>query len=161
MKNAIRKLSVLLLLLFSGTLAHAVACLVVGISDGDTLSAVCGGRQRVKIRLSGIDAPELRQSYGRAAKRSLTSLCQRKIAEVAVLDIDAYGRAVARVFCAGRDAGAVQVASGLAWAYRPYVRTPHLLALENEARRQRRGLWAAANPMPPWIWRKLRTKRAY
>ena len=156
-----RKLSVLLLLLFSGTLAHAVTCLVVGISDGDTLNVVCGGRQRVKVRLAGIDAPELRQSYGRAAKRSLTLLCQRKTAEVAVLDIDAYDRAVARVFCAGQDASAVQVASGLAWAYRPYLRTPYLLDLENEARRQRRGLWAAANPMPPWTWRKLRTRRAY
>jgi endonuclease YncB( thermonuclease family) len=161
MKNAIRNLSVLLLLLFAATLAHAVSCLVVGISDGDTLSAVCGARQRVKIRLSGIDAPELRQSYGRAAKRSRASLCQKKTAEVAVLDIDVYGRAVARVFCAGRDAGAVQVASGMAWVYRPYLRTPHLLDLESEARRQRRGLWAAANPMPPWTWRKLRMKRAY
>jgi endonuclease YncB( thermonuclease family) len=161
MKNAARKLFVLLLLLFSGTLAHAVACRVVSVSDGDTLNAICGDRQRVKVRISGIDAPELRQSYGHAAKRSLASLCQRKIAEVAVLDIDAYGRAVARVFCAGRDAGAVQVASGLAWVYRPYLRTPYLLDLENAARRQRRGLWAAANPMPPWTWRKLRAGRIH
>jgi endonuclease YncB( thermonuclease family) len=161
MKNAIRKFSVLLLLLFFGTPAHALSCLVVGISDGDTLRAVCGVRQRVKIRLAGIDAPELRQSYGRAAKRSLASLCQRKTAEIAVQDIDAYGRTVAQVFCAGRDAGAVQVASGLAWAYRPYLRTPYLLDLENEARRQRRGLWTAAKPVPPWTWRKREANRAH
>ncbi|MDR0379310.1 MAG: thermonuclease family protein, partial [Candidatus Accumulibacter sp.] len=58
MKNALRKLLVGLFLLLFGTLALAATCRVVGISDGDTLSAVCGSRQqRVKVRLAGIDAP--------------------------------------------------------------------------------------------------------
>ncbi|MDR2788329.1 MAG: thermonuclease family protein [Candidatus Accumulibacter sp.] len=162
MKNATRKLPVLLFLLFSATLAHAASCLVVSVSDGDTLSVVCGNRQRrVKVRLAGIDAPELRQRYGHAAKKSLAALCHRKTAEILVQDIDAYGRAVGQVFCAGIDAGAAQVKSGLAWSYRRYLKTPYLLDLENEARRQRRGLWAAANPLPPWTWRRLKARRGY
>ncbi len=47
--------------------AAADQCLVVGISDGDTLTARCGAPgayQQVKVRLSGIDAPERRQPYG-------------------------------------------------------------------------------------------------
>jgi endonuclease YncB( thermonuclease family) len=159
MKNAAHRLLVFLLLLFCGTSAHAVSCRVVGVSDGDTLSAVCG--RRIKVRLAGIDAPELRQPYGRAAKRSLATLCWRKTARIVIQDIDAYGRVVGRVFCAGTDASAVQVKSGLAWTYRRYLRTPHLLNLENEARRARRGLWAAANPVPPWTWRRLKARRAY
>jgi endonuclease YncB( thermonuclease family) len=102
----------------------------------------------------------LRQSYGRAAKRSLSRLCQGKTAEIAVQDIDAYGRIVGRVFCAGRDVSAIQIVSGLAWAYRPYLQTPYLLDLENVARSQRRGLWAAAKPVPPWTWRRQKGRRS-
>ena len=161
MKTAARQLLLLFLLLlpFCGMSAHALSCRVVGVADGDTLSAVCGHRRRIKVRLAEIDAPELRQPYGRAAKRSLVSLCQRKTARIVIQNIDAYDRTVGRVFCAGIDVGAVQVKSGLAWTDRRYLRTPHLLALENEARRARRGLWAAANPMPPWTWRRLKARQ--
>jgi endonuclease YncB( thermonuclease family) len=158
-QNAARRFLVLLFLLFCGTSAHAVSCRVVGVSDGDTLSAVCG--RRIKVRLAGIDAPELRQPYGRAARRSLAALCQRKTARIAIQGTDAYGRVVGRVFCAGIDVSAMQVKSGLAWTYRRYLRTPYLLDLENEARRARRGLWATANPTPPWTWRRLKAKRAH
>ncbi|MDR2614047.1 MAG: thermonuclease family protein [Candidatus Accumulibacter sp.] len=158
MKNGTRKLLVLLFLLSCGTSAQALSCRVVGVSDGDTLSAVCGNRRRIKVRLAGIDAPELRQPYGHAAKRALVSLCLRKTAKISIQDTDAYGRAVGRVFCAGRDANALQVKSGLAWAYRRYLQTPYLLDLENEARRARRGLWAKANPTPPWMWRRLKAR---
>ena len=43
-------------------LASALVCLVVEVSDGDTLTARCGepGQyEQVKVRLQGIDAPEL------------------------------------------------------------------------------------------------------
>lgn len=48
-------------------LATALLCLVVGISDGDTLTARCGqpgAYEQVKIRLAGIDAPESKQPFG-------------------------------------------------------------------------------------------------
>ena len=42
-------------------------CLVVGISDGDTLTARCGAAdsaQTVKVRLAEVDAPEKAQPFG-------------------------------------------------------------------------------------------------
>lgn len=54
---------------------------VIKVSDGDTITAL-QGKQQIKIRLFGIDAPELKQLYGKKSKRFLSNLITRKIAEV-------------------------------------------------------------------------------
>lgn len=46
------------------TIAHAAAAetlvgRVVSIADGDTLTVLVGEREQVKVRLAGIDAPDL------------------------------------------------------------------------------------------------------
>ena len=41
---------------------------VVGVSDGDTVTVLRNGHDQVRIRLSGIDAPELHQPLGQQAK---------------------------------------------------------------------------------------------
>lgn len=62
-------------------LAAVLTCLVVGISDGDTLAARCPTAdaahpyQRVKVRLAEIDAPESGQAFGRRSKEHLSALC--------------------------------------------------------------------------------------
>ena len=62
-------------------LAAALVCLVVGISDGDTLTARCPTGDvahpysQDKVRLAEIDAPESSQPYGRRAKEYLSALC--------------------------------------------------------------------------------------
>ncbi len=38
--------------------ADTLACKIVGITDGDTVSALCSDNQLIKIRLANIDAPE-------------------------------------------------------------------------------------------------------
>jgi len=42
----------------------------VGVHDGDTLTLLVE-RQPVKVRLAGIDAPELAQPYGQKAKQAV------------------------------------------------------------------------------------------
>ena len=60
-------------------------CLIVGVSDGDTLTARCitsdaaHPHQQVKVRLAEIDAPELGQPFGRRAKQQLSDLCYLRI----------------------------------------------------------------------------------
>ena len=62
-------------------LSVALVCLVVGISDGDTLTARCPTgdpahpHQQVRVRLAEIDALESGQPYGRRAKKYLSALC--------------------------------------------------------------------------------------
>ena len=47
---------------------------VVGVHDGDTLTLLVVGNQQVKVRLAGIDAPELAQPYGQQAKQLLNAV---------------------------------------------------------------------------------------
>lgn len=63
----------------------ALFCLVVGIADGDTLTARCGepGQyQQVKVRLSAIDAPESKQPFGNVSRQHLAELCFKQTAKI-------------------------------------------------------------------------------
>jgi endonuclease YncB( thermonuclease family) len=148
------------LLLAACSAAHAEdVCLVVGISDGDTLSARCsstGGYQLLKVRLAEIDAPEKGQAFGQRAKLSLSALCFGAWATITAEKEDRYGRTVARVQCRGQDASAEQVRRGMAWAYLKYQQAPEFSDIEAQARAERLGLWRDADPIPPWEWRKRR-----
>jgi endonuclease YncB( thermonuclease family) len=141
------------MLLASPAAGQELAGAVVGVSDGDTLTLLVSGRQ-VRVRLSGIDAPERRHAYGSVAKAHLASICYRSSAVARVADVDRYGRVVARVRCGDIDANAAMVGAGLAWVYRRYTRDRGLLRLEAEARREGWGLWRESRPVPPWDFRR-------
>lgn len=142
-------------------------CLVVAISDGDTLTARCPTTDaahpyaQVKVRISAIDAPEKRQPFGQASRQHLAKLCFQVEAKITPKSRDRYGRTVADVECRGADAGQAQVKAGMAWYYVRYGSGYEGLAeLEGEARAARRGLWADREPVAPWEWRRLPTKNA-
>lgn len=63
---------------------------VVGISDGDTITVMRGGKGK-RIRLYGIDAPESRQAFGWRAKQFASDLAYRKTVRVEHVDADRYG----------------------------------------------------------------------
>lgn len=143
----------LLLLLFPCFVKADFTGKVVGVSDGDTIT-VLRGHEQVKIRLSDIDAPEKKQAFGDKSKQSLSNLCFGKAATLSEKGIDRYRRTLARVHCEGIDANADQVRRGMAWVYRKYApKDSPLYAVESEAKAVRRGLWADAEPVPPWEWR--------
>ena len=129
---------------------------VVGVTDGDTLTLLVAERKTLKVRLSAIDAPEQRQAGGSKAKQALSALCFGKDALVNVTQIDRYARSVGEVHCDGKYANEEMVRAGMAWVYRRYAKEGYdgLYAAEREARSIRQGLWADALPVPPWEWRK-------
>lgn len=143
--------------------AALLLCLVVGISDGDTLTTRCNtqhGLQNVKVRLAEIDAPEKAQPWGARSKQHLAQLCFGRTAQVRTQTVDRYGRSVARVSCEGVDANAEQVSSGMAWVFHRYARDHSLVAKQDAARSSRRGLWADSAPVAPWDWRSQRRSAA-
>jgi endonuclease YncB( thermonuclease family) len=147
-------------LLFVATLAFALSCQaqvlgrVVKVHDGDTLTVLFEGSE-LRVRLDGIDAPELAQPYGRRSRDSLSELCGAKQAMVTRRGKDRYGRTIGRVSCAGIDAGDEQVRRGMAWVYVRYVRADSpMYGSEYDARLARRGLWADLAPVAPWTWRQ-------
>jgi len=125
---------------------------VTWIDDGDTVWISEDGH-RLRVRLSGVDCPELAQPFGAEARRAtLTALLQRDVT-VDVRDVDAYGRLVARIHNGGRDMSEDLLRDGLAWYYSRFVTDPVLASAESEARRAHRGLWSQPNPVPPWVFR--------
>ncbi|CAN7505673.1 thermonuclease family protein [Variovorax paradoxus] len=154
-------LALLLLPLLSQAASSSRTCLVVGISDGDTLTARCGrlgAYEEVKVRIAAIDAPERAQPYGQRSRQALSRICYFEQAVITERDTDRYGRTVADVRCNGEDAGTRMVAEGWAWVYDfngiATRRGGELFKLQDSARAQRLGLWAGARPQPPWEWRR-------
>ena len=97
----------------------------ISVIDADTLEV-----GDVRVRLYGIDAPEIgqtclldgaNQDCGRWAKRQTTVLYQGRQAACQRVTTDKYGRAVARCLVNGQDIAARLVADGLAQAYRRYA----------------------------------------
>lgn len=108
-----------------------------------------------KIRLTEIDAPERAQPFGTRSRQSLHALCHGKAASIEERGKDRYGRVIGRVRCDGTDANAEQVRRGMAWVYDRYALPDlPLYALQKQAREVITGLWADAQPVPPWEWRR-------
>jgi endonuclease YncB( thermonuclease family) len=134
--------------------ATPIDAFVLQVIDGDTIDVVpTGDGDERRIRLAGIDAPERAQPGGAEATRALSRAILNRRVRLRVEDEDAYGRLVARVFVEGADVNLGLVAAGHAWAYRQYTSDEALIGAEADAKAARRGLWAAADPIPPWAWR--------
>jgi endonuclease YncB( thermonuclease family) len=97
----------------------------VRVIDGDTFDVA-----NVRVRLHGIDAPEAKQTCeteqgaswacGAWVTSQVGVLYDGKRARCREVDVDRYGRVVARCEIAGRDVGQQLVSNGLAFAYRKY-----------------------------------------
>ncbi len=124
---------------------------VLSVIDGDTVDV--GG---VRVRLFGIDAPEIGQTCtdaagadwpcGDWAAQQVMALYQGDSAECVAVDTDRYGRTVARCAVQGLDIGAILVSAGLATAYRDY--STDYVATEAAAKAQRLGIWAGSMQDP-------------
>ena len=151
-------LLVALLSLFLVPSAHAWPGRVVAVADGDTITVepVQGGK-RVKVRLYGIDTPELKQPGGRFAKAFAQKATLYQVVEIEEKDTDRYKRTVAIVHLRGTTLQDLLLRDGGAWVYTKYCKSVECSAwkeLEQEAMQAKRGLWYYDNPVPPWEWRK-------
>jgi endonuclease YncB( thermonuclease family) len=90
---------------------------------------------------------------------ALAVFVAEKTVSVEEIHRDRDGRVVARVTIDGRLVNAEIVRSGLAWRYVQFDRRNEFGAIEEDARRHRRGLWADAHPIAPWEWRKTEKDR--
>ena len=124
---------------------------VVSIHDGDTIT-VLQNKQQIKVRLFGIDAPELKQPYGKKSKQFLASLIAGQVVEVEPKGKDRYKRTLGIIHHKGQDINAQMVLNGYAWAYVKYSKI--YVDQESLARENKHGLWQSSNPTPPWEWRK-------
>ena len=133
---------------------------VVGVHDGDTLTVLTADKVEVKVRLEGIDAPELKQAFGNKSKEALSKLAFGKEAVVHVTGHDRYRRTLGRVEVAGVDINLQMTKDGVAWHYVKYSKDPALAKAQAETMGAKRGFWLDAAPVAPWDFRKPKAVEA-
>ena len=130
---------------------------VTRITDGDSFRS-----GELKIRLFGIDAPELKQrcetdtgalwSCGLAAQDALRDLIgSTRQLNCHLRDVDHYSRLVMQCFANGQDIAAALVDHGLALAYRNF--STAYVENETKAAAAGHGMWQGRFS-PPWDWRR-------
>jgi endonuclease YncB( thermonuclease family) len=168
-RSLLRALALAWLLLAAagpGPLAAELEGRVVGVRDGDTLDLLTTSDVQVRVRLAGIDAPEMGQAYGNVARRALSSMAYGRIARVEWTKKDDYGRVVGKVRVRDADVALRMIRQGLAWHYRAYAAEQsaadrkRYAAAEDGARAQRTGLWQDPDPVAPWLFRHRHPVRA-
>lgn len=126
---------------------------VVKVVDGDTLTVRLAGGARRKVRLIGIDTPEVYGTVecgGKRASASMRRLAPRGTRVVLVSDptqdkVDRYGRLLRYVLKSGRDINRAQVSRGWAPVYvynhNPFRRVATYRKAQLQAKAANRGIW--------------------
>ncbi|CAN1539959.1 COG1525 Micrococcal nuclease (thermonuclease) homologs [Burkholderiaceae bacterium] len=138
-----------------GTPASQWVGWVTKVVDGDTLHVqpAQGGASQ-KLRIKGIDAPEVCQAWGMQSREALARLVWGQRVTVQLNDVDDHGRWLAQVFVNGEDVGARLVAQGHAWSYQ-FRRDPGPYAFQQQqAAINRLGLFGQPQAMRPREFRQ-------
>ncbi len=133
------------------------------VSDGDTVIAVTSNQTKLRLRLLGIDAPEVPhgkepgQPFGEEAREYLTRLIGGRTIRVETYGPDGFNRILAMVFLGTVNVNEEMVQQGLAEVYRgapckAYCR--NLRAAELRAKQDRVGMWAQTSYESPRAFRQ-------
>ena len=141
---------------------------VVRIVDGDTIQVIDSNGIKFKIRLLGIDTPELKQRFGYESSLFLKKIIDGK--SVIIISkpeknkpytLGRYKRIIGKIILNGKDINLEMVQKGMAWHYKKYIKSQNVEDrqsynnAEQDARLNKVGLWSDVNPVAPWEWRKL------
>ena len=132
---------------------------ISAVHDGDTITLQSEATTK-KIRLAGIDAPELKQPYGIESRDALRQDILNQQVTVDTNKTDKYGRSVGKVSLNNEDINLKQVRRGLAWVYTDYIKELSAedrelyKAAEKAANDEHIGLWQDEQPVAPWMYRK-------
>ena len=102
---------------------------VVGVHDGDTLT-LRTINETLRVRLSGIDTPELGQPFGNNAKQALSSMVFGKSVTISSTGKDRYGRSLGIVFLGNGNVSKI-IRKGMAWHYKQYSDSVPMQQFEN------------------------------
>ena len=161
----IRYILIILTLFFFQTVQATEITGIPKVVDGDTLRI-----NSYKIRLEGIDAPEMKQKCkkpylqimfftfqkdyycGKISKKRLVQKIGNKTVKCILLGQDRYKRYLAKCFKGTIDLNKWMVGNGYAIAYRKYSK--QYILDENLAKEEKLGLWEGSF-LSPEKWRKL------
>lgn len=134
------------------------------VADGDTVN-IYVNKQRQRIRLANIDAPETGgradrpgQPYAEKSTEALSAMVLNKTMTLDCFEKDHYDRHICNIpLSEGKTVNEQMVAKGWAWAYtgsnERYLRDKNLKKVQAKAKKESLGLWQDTKPIAPWTWR--------
>lgn len=124
------------------------------VIDGDSILVVDGNDMEFEAQLEGIDAPEMKQEFGKESLEALTKMLKDQKVKLTWKSKDAYDRLLAQVYVEDKHINVEMLRSGMAWHFKRYNKSEELAKIELEAKQAKKGLWAKESPVAPWDYRK-------
>ncbi len=164
----VNRLRIVVLLIFTiciNIFSNSRIYKVLYVSDGDTIAVKKIEGQKevgnlVKIRLFGIDAPELNQDYGYESKEFLLKLIRGKRVKIEGTKKDRYGRLLGTVYYNNENINEKMVMTGNAWWYENYDKiNKRMKQYQENAKKNKLGLFSRKGHIPPWEFRKRKRKK--
>lgn len=151
----------IILVIFFVSYGFAFSGKCIRVTDGDTI-VVLADNKKIKIRLYGVDCPEMKQKYGKQARQFTSSHAKGKTVQVKQKG-ESYNRIVGIVHADDLCLNSELLKSGHAWYSSKYCRETVCTAwkaYELTAKRMGRGLWSDPDPVPPWEFRAGKTGKS-
>ena len=137
---------------------------VIEVNSGDVIT-ITNLNRPVRVKLMGVDAPEMNQAFGDVARKHLSDLVFEKSVLVEYAGIAADSSLTGRVLLNDADVGAQMIRDGVAWfdasngnRLSPTNQEVYQQS-EQAARNEKRGLWQDENPVAPWEFVKAEAMR--
>jgi endonuclease YncB( thermonuclease family) len=136
------------------------------VPDSDVLLLKLTDGEQKRIRLNGIDAPELQQGSGTKSREQLESLVRGRRLRVVTQGEDRTGQIIGDVYVRISEGGPETllnlelVERGWAWHFVRFAPDNRVLAeAEQRARAGKKGLWSEPSPLAPWDWRRQQNEQ--
>lgn len=131
---------------------------IIRCHDGDT----CTTDKGEKIRLACIDAPELKQPFGKASRDYLKEIIKDRTVKIDRYLFDRFGRTIAILYINNggkwQAVQSLQSKAGTVWAFDRFKRNcPIWNSINREfqaAQSKKIGLFADRQAIEPWTWRR-------
>lgn len=140
--------------------SHKIEVLVIEIYDGDTILIQEENRNTHKVRLLGIDAPELLQNYGTESKLGLSKEIYGEKVIILFNGRDKFKRILGKIIFKNKDINLLQIENGYSWHYENIFNqqsSEDNMVYEKaqaQAKGKKIGLWGQQNIIPPWEFRQ-------
>ena len=118
---------------------------VINCHDGDTCKAIYK-KEKIKIRFSGIDAPEIKQPEGKLAKKYLNDILSGKTVQLEC-NGKSYDRLTCTVFLGGTEINQQMVDKGFAFDSPKYSKGKYQQAML-QAQNAKLGIWKTIETSP-------------
>lgn len=133
---------------------------IIKIKDGDTVVVLLKDKTEETLRLAEVDCPENSQPFGKNAKQFTSSQVFGKNVTFYRTGKDRYRRTIAKIFYDNdKYLSAEIIRAGFGWWYYKASKNVELQKMQQEAKKNKLGLWSDKKAVSPWDFRTSKKKK--